>query len=182
MPLKRERGGVVTLTIRKASGQDAPRCLFRTIMEESGFSVKGCIIFILFVALSVFLAIHLIRPSYCSGRFKTEIEGIAIDGFSKSDGQIAEEIRSQAEKLGIVVGERDVAIYWGPGRESVNIKIDYSYPVDLLLYRYNRHYSYEIDKRLSYPKRMIDQTNKRLQGSQHRMLERARKAKEKLED
>jgi hypothetical protein len=151
-------------------------------MKESGFSVKGCIVFILFVALSVFLAIHLIRPSYCSGRFKTAIEGIAMEGFSKNDGQITEEIREQAEKLGIAVEEGDVAIYWGPNRESVNIKIDYSFPVDLLLYRYDRQYSYEIDKRLSYPKRMIDRTNEKVQRSQNRMIERAKQAKEKLED
>lgn len=173
---------MVTSTIHTVSDRDAPGDLLQAITNESGFSLKGCIIFLLFVALSVFLAIHLIRPSYCSGRFKTEIDGITIEGFSKSDKEIVDEIRTQADKLGIIVEEQDVGIYWGPGRESVNIKIDYSYPVDLLIYRYNRQYSYEIDKRLSFPKRMIDRTNERLQGSHQRMLEKAQKAREKVED
>ena len=152
------------------------------IREESGFSLKGLMIFILLVAGLTFLTIHLIRPSYCSGRFKTAINGIAVDSFSKKDKEIQEEILTHAKELGIVIDAEDVSIQWGPRQESLEIKLAYSLPVDLGFYNYTRQFNYTLRKKLSYPQKRINQTDQRLQGSYNKMLDKARKAEEKLKD
>lgn len=139
-------------------------------------------IFILFVAGLTFLTIHLIRPSYCSGRFKTAINGIAVDSFSKKDQDIQEEILARAKELGVVMDEEDVSINWGPKQESLEIKLAYSLPVDLGFYTYNRQFNYTLQKKLSYPQKRINQTNQKMQGSYNKMLDKARKAEEKLND
>ncbi|MGA1842443.1 MAG: hypothetical protein ACMUIU_17640 [bacterium] len=150
------------------------------IKEESGFTLKGFVLFILFVAFAAFLTIHLIRPSYCSGRFKTAINSIATDGFAKSNKEIREEIVDQAEEIGVVLDDEDILINGGLGSETLEIKLDYSFPVDLYLYQYNRQFSYTLTKKLSYPKKMIDRTEQKLKGSYNKMVEKARNAEQKF--
>lgn len=122
----------------------------------------------------------MIRPSYCSGRFKTAVNTIATDGFAKSNQQIREEIIDQAEEIGVVLDDDNILINWGPSRETLEIKLDYSFPVDLFLYQYNRQFSYSYTRKLSYPKKMIDRTEQKLKGSYNKMVEKARDAEQKL--
>ena len=150
------------------------------IKEESGFTLKGFVFLILFIALATFLSTHLIRPSYCSGRFQTAIDSIATDGFAKSNKEIREEIVDQAEEIGVVLDDEDIFINRGFGSETLEIKLDYSFPVDLYLYQYNRRFSYTLTKKLSYPKKMIDRTEQKLKGSYNKMVEKARKAEQKF--
>ena len=156
-------------------------CLRGVIEKESGFSLNGFISFILFVALATFLTIHLIRPSYCSGRFKTAVDTIAIEGFAKSNQQIREEIFDQAEETGIELEEKNILINWGPSRETLEIKLDYSFPVDLFLYQYNRRFSYTLTKKLSCPIKTINRVDQKMKGSYNKMVEKARKAEQKLD-
>ena len=67
------------------------------IKNESGSSLISFFVFILLVSLITFVTIQMIRPAYCSGRFKTALNEIVADSFSKNDQQIMEEILSQAE-------------------------------------------------------------------------------------
>ena len=150
-------------------------------IEESGFSLKGLIFFILFVGLITFIAIHLIRPVYCSGRFKTALNTIAADSFLKCNRDIQEEILNQAEKTGVFLEDENIAIHWGPQKESLEIKIDYTCPVDFYFYRYDRSFSYTLTKKMSYPQKRINRTSEKLDGSFNKMKEKARKAQEKLE-
>ena len=150
------------------------------LKEESGFSIKGFIVFILFVALVTFLTIHMIRPSYCSGRFKTAVNTIATDGFAKSNQQIREEIFDQAQEIGVVLDDEGISISRGANRETLELKLDYSFPVDFVFYQYNRQFSYSLTKKLSYPKKKIDQVERKMKGNYNKMVEKARKAEEKL--
>ena len=149
--------------------------------EDAGFSLKGFIFFILLVGLITFLSIHLIRPTYCSGRFKTAINTIAADGFMKCNRDIQEEILTQAEEIGVVLQDEDISINWGPRKETLEIKLDYTCPVDFYVYSYNREFSYTLTKKMSYPQKKINQTQEKLDGSFNKMKEKARKAQEKLE-
>jgi hypothetical protein len=105
-----------------------------------------------------------------------------VDSFSKKDQDIQEEILARAKELGVVMDEEDVSINWGPRQESLEIKLAYSLPVDLGFYTYNRQFNYTLQKKLSYPQKRINQTNQKLQGSYNKMLDKARKAEEKLND
>ena len=153
----------------------------RKFKEDSGFSLKGLIFFILFVGLITFLAIHLIRPAYSSGRFKTAVNTIAADGFMKCNRDIQEEILTQAEEIGVFLEDEDISINWGPKKETLEIKLDYQCPVDFYIYSYNREFSYTLTKKMSYPQKRINRTEKKLDGSINKMKEKARRAQEKLE-
>jgi len=105
-----------------------------------------------------------------------------VDSFSKKDQEIQEEILTRAKELGIVMDAEDISIHWGPRQESLEINLAYSLPVDLGFYNYDRQFNYTLQKKLSYPQKRINQTDQRLQGSYNKMLDKARKAEEKLED
>ena len=149
----------------------------RKIMRsQAGFSLGGVIVFILLVAGGIYLVIQLIRPSQASGKFKTAIDGIALSGMNKTDGQIRRDIIGSAGEIGVFLDEDDILITWGPGREFLEITVEYSAPLDLWFFHHDRQFNYLARRELSRPKQIMNQVERSVGGSYNKMVERARQA------
>ncbi|MDD5224014.1 MAG: hypothetical protein PHE84_08475 [bacterium] len=146
------------------------------IGKENGSALLGIAIFIAVAAVIVFVVIQMVRPTTKAGIFETGVEGITLEGMNKSDEQLQKEITAQATANGINLSDENIKIAWGPNRESLEITIDYSIPINLVAYKFDRMFNYYTKRELTFPKKILNQVDRSVHGSYDTMIDRARKA------
>lgn len=144
--------------------------------SNSGISAVGAVVLAAVVAILIFALVQFVGSAQRSGRFRTAVKGIALDGIRKSSGEIQEEVLGRADEIGIVLGREDVAVSWGPARQYLEIEVFYSVPVDLKLCRFERELGFSHRRELSGAKKLMDQVERDVKQSYEKMMDRAREA------
>lgn len=146
------------------------------IGKEKGAAHLGIIIFIAVAAAIIFIVVQMIRPTTKAGIFETGVEGITLEGMNKSDAQLQKEILEKAAANGVNLNDENIKIAWGPNRDYLEVTIDYSIPIDLVVHKFDRLFNYYTKREISYPKNLLNQVERSVKGSSNTMVERARKA------
>jgi len=146
------------------------------ISKEKGSALVGIVIVIAVAAAIIFVVVQMIRPTTQAGIFETGMEGITLEGMNKSDAQLQKEIADKAAANGINLSDDNIKIAWGPNREYLEVTIDYSIPINLGVYKFDRLFNYYTKRELSFPKKILNQVDRNVRGSYDTMVDRARKA------
>ncbi len=146
------------------------------IGKENGSALIGIIIFVAVAAAIIFVVVQMVGSSTQAGKFETAVGNITLEGMNKSDAQLEKEIADQAAANGVNLSDDIIKIAWGPNREYLEVSIDYSIPVNLGIYQFDRVYNYYTKRELSFPKKILNQVERSVRGSYDTMVDRARKA------
>jgi len=146
------------------------------IGKENGSALIGIIIFVAVAAAIIFVVVQMVGSSTQAGKFETAVGNITLEGMNKSDAQLEKEIADQAAANGVSLSNDNIKIAWGPNREYLEVSIDYSIPVNLGIYQFDRVYNYYTKRELSFPKKILNQVERSVRGSYDTMVDRARKA------
>lgn len=146
------------------------------IGKEKGSALTGIVIFVAVAAAIIFVVVQMVGSSTQAGKFETAVGDITLEGMNKSDAQLGKEISGEAEANGVNLNDDSIKIAWGPNRNYLEITIDYVIPVNLAVYQFDRVFNYYTKRELSYPKQILNQVERSVQGSYDTMVDRARKA------
>jgi len=146
------------------------------IGKEKGSALVGIVIFVAVAAAIIFVVVQMLRPTTQAGKFETAVGDIALEGMNKSDAQLQKEIADQAVANDVNLSDDKIKIAWGPNRDYLEITIDYSIPINLGIYKFDRLFNYYTKRELSFPKKIFNQVDRNVRGSYDTMVDRARKA------
>lgn len=150
----------------------------RIFRGESGLSAIGAIILIVVAGTFILVAVALTGSSQRSGKFRAAVKHTALDGIRKSSEEIRHEILIRADDSGVLVDEEDISITWGPHRHYLEIAVQYTVPINLGIYAYDREYAFIHRRELSGVGKIIDRVGRDVRGSYDKMLDRVQKTTE----
>jgi hypothetical protein len=108
--------------------------------EEAGTARLNLIMTLLFLGATIFVAVKIIPPYFTNYQFQDAVESearFALAGYPrKSEDDIRQDIYDKAQKLDLPIKKKEeITVTMNQG--SVSISLDYSIPIDLLVYQFS---------------------------------------------
>jgi hypothetical protein len=117
--------------------------------NEQGESKKNLIMTLFFLGVILFIGIKIGPVLFANYEFQDSIESesrYALTGYPKrSPDDIRNDIYQRSQELGLPVTKESIRLDIGQG--SVAIAVDYSIPIDLLVYQFNWPFHPHADNR-----------------------------------
>jgi hypothetical protein len=112
--------------------------IHRSPSGERGGSKLNFLLTIAFLGVMIFIAVKLVPVYFANYQFQDSIETesrFALTGYpKKSTDDIRDDVFKKAQDLGIPTKEEDIRVLVTNG--SVDLGVDYSVPIDLLVYQF----------------------------------------------
>lgn len=107
--------------------------------EQGGGKLRMLVTLAIFGAM-IFVAIKIVPPYFANYQLQDKMQEVATFASvsRKTDDQIRSDVEKNVKRLGIPVHSREIQVTSYDG--NVKIWIDYSVPVDLVIYQLQMHF------------------------------------------